>query len=102
MIQIITDSTSDLSSAQAQQLGVQVLPLTVHFGEEAFRDGIDITNADFYARLRGASTLPTTSQVNPDVFTQVFQAALDKGDQVVGIFISSELSGTCQSAVIAQ
>ena len=102
MIQIITDSTSDLSSAQAQQLGVQVLPLTVHFGEEAFRDGIDITNADFYARLRGASTLPTTSQINPDVFTQVFQAALDKGDQVVGIFISSELSGTCQSAVIAQ
>ncbi|MGN0968172.1 MAG: DegV family protein [Oscillospiraceae bacterium] len=102
MIELITDSTSDLSPALAAQLGVQVLPLTVHFGEESFRDGVDITNADFYARLRKAETLPTTSQINPETFTAVFQEVLDRGNQAVGIFISSELSGTCQSAQIAR
>lgn len=102
MIELITDSTSDLSPALAAQLGVQVLPLTVHFGEESFRDGVDITNADFYTRLRAAETLPTTSQINPETFTAVFQEVLDRGNQAVGIFISSELSGTCQSAQIAR
>lgn len=102
MIELITDSTSDLSPALAAKLGVQVLPLTVHFGEESFRDGVDITNADFYARLRKAETLPTTSQINPETFIDVFREVLDRGNQAVGIFISSELSGTCQSAQIAR
>ena len=102
MIELITDSTSDLSPALAAQLGVRVLPLTVHFGEESFRDGVDISNADFYARLRKAEKLPTTSQINPETFTAVFQEVLDRGNQAVGIFISSELSGTCQSAQIAR
>lgn len=102
MIEIITDSTSDIAPALAEELGVRVLPLTVHFGEEAFRDGLDISNADFYERLRGAQTLPTTSQINPDAFVSAFREALDRGNQVVGIFVSSELSGTFQSAVIAK
>lgn len=102
MIQLITDSTSDLSPERARALGVQVLPLTVHFGAESFRDGLDITHADFYARLRGAQTLPTTSQINPDEFVSAFQPVLERGDQVVGIFLSSELSGTYQSACIAR
>lgn len=102
MIEIITDSTSDLSPALAKELGVRVLPLTVHFGEESFRDGLDISNGDFYARLRGAQTLPTTSQINPDVFLTAFQEVLDRGNRAVGIFVSSELSGTCQSAEIAR
>lgn len=102
MIELITDSTSDISPALAEQLGVRVLPLSVHFGDESFRDGLDITNADFYARLRAAETLPTTSQINPEVFADAFQEAIDRGNQVVGIFVSSELSGTFQSAVIAR
>lgn len=102
MIELITDSTSDLSPALAAELGVRVLPLSVNFGEENFRDGIDISNADFYARLRQAETLPTTSQINPEVFCAAFREALDRGNQVVGVFISSELSGTFQSAVIAK
>lgn len=102
MVELITDSTSDLSPALAAKLGVRVLPLTVHFGEESFRDGVDISNADFYARLRKAETLPTTSQINPETFTAVFQEVLDRGNQAVGIFISSELSGTCQSALLAR
>lgn len=102
MIELITDSSSDISPELAQRLGVKVLPLTVHFGEESFRDGLDISNGEFYGRLRRAETLPTTSQVNPEVFTQEFGRALEQGKTVIGIFISSELSGTCQSALIAK
>lgn len=102
MIEIITDSTCDLTAAMAGKLGVRVLPLSVQFGEESFRDGLDITNADFYERLRNAQTLPTTSQINPDAFVSAFQEALDRGNQVVAVVVSSELSGTFQSAVIAK
>lgn len=102
MIELITDSTSDLSPALAAELGIRVLPLTVNFGEESFRDGVDISNADFYARLRESESLPTTSQINPEVFVAAFREVLDRGNQAVGIFISSGLSGTFQSAVIAK
>lgn len=102
MIELITDSTSDLSPALAAELGVRVLPLTVHFGEESFRDGVDISNAGFYEKLRAAEALPTTAQINPETFVDVFQEVLDRGNQAVGIFISSAMSGTCQSAAIAR
>jgi DegV family protein with EDD domain len=102
MIELITDSTSDLSPELARQLGVRVLPLTVLFGQESFRDGVDITHSEFYRRLRGADTLPTTTQINPEVFLSVFQQVLDRGNQAVCILIASELSGTCQSALIAK
>ena len=102
MIRIITDSTSDLSREEAAWLGVEVVPLSVLFGEESFLDGEEITHAQFYERLEGVQTLPTTAQVPPETFIQRFQAHVDAGDQVVGLFISSELSGTCQSAFIAR
>lgn len=102
MIRIVTDSTSDFTAQRAAELGVTLLPLSVHFGDEAFRDGIDITQAEFYRRLAEVDTLPTTSQVNPDVFAQIFNDCLKQGDEVLCICLSSELSGTCQSALIAQ
>ena len=102
MIRILTDSTSDLSPARAQALGVEVLPLSVHFGEETFRDGVDITNEGFYDRLAKAETLPTTSQVPPETFLQTFQRIRGEGDQILGIFLSGAMSGTCQSAMIAR
>lgn len=102
MIELITDSASDISPALAAKLGVRVLPLTVNFGEESFRDGVDISHADFYVRLQEAETLPTTAQINPDAFVDVFQEVLDRGNQAVGILISSDLSGTFQSAAIAR
>lgn len=102
MIRIVTDSTCDLRPARRETLGIDVVPLSVHFGEEVFRDGIDITNEEFYRRLSLAEKLPTTSQVNPEVFAALFQSYVDQGDEVVGIFLSSAMSGTCQSAVIAK
>ena len=74
MIHIITDSTSDLSAEQAKALGVEVMPLMVHFGEECYLDGVEITKEAFYEKLSGVETLPTTTQINPDAFVQRFQA----------------------------
>lgn len=102
MIRIITDSTCDLHPERVKALGIDVVPLSVHFGAEVFQDGIDITNAEFYKRLVQVETLPTTSQVNPETFASLFQTYVDQGDEVLGIFLASTLSGTCQSAFIAK
>lgn len=101
MIRILTDSTCDLTPDQRRDLGVEVIPLRVHFGDEVYRDGVDITNADFFARLRTAEALPHTSQINPDEFVTFFRPYLEAGDEVVGVFLSAKLSGTFQSACIA-
>ena len=102
MIRIVTDSTSDLSPQRATELGVEMIPLSVHFGEECFRDGVDISKVEFYDKLSRADKLPTTSQITPEVFEGVFRRCVEAGDEVLGIFISSDMSGTCQSANIAR
>jgi DegV family protein with EDD domain len=101
MVRIITDSTSDIPQTDGEALGITVVPLTVHFGSASFRDGIEMSKKEFYERLAAAETLPTTSQIPPGEFTALFQSLIDKGDEIVGIFISSEMSGTYQSAVVA-
>ncbi len=101
MIRIITDSTADLLPGRAKELGVEVLPLSVNFGEQSYRDGVELSAKEFYEKLAKAESLPTTSQINPDQFVEVFEKHLKAGDQVLGIFLSSDLSGTFQSAVIA-
>ena len=102
MVRIITDGTSDMSLRRGAELNVDVIPMRVFFGEESFRDGVDITREEFFARLASSQELPTTSQLSPDDFLELFQKYVDQGDQVVGIFLSTELSGTCQSACIAR
>lgn len=102
MIHIITDGTSDISAQRAAELNIDVIPMRVFFGQESFLDGVDITREEFFARLASSDELPTTSQLNPDDFLELFQKYADQGDQVVGIFLSTELSGTCQSACIAR
>jgi len=73
----------------------------VNFEDKSYLDGIDLTNEAFFEMLANADKLPTTSQINPDAFSRVFKEYTDSGDDVVGIFISSKLSGTCNSAVVA-
>jgi DegV family protein with EDD domain len=102
MVRIITDSTSDITQEEGAALGVTVVPLTVNFGSESFRDGIDLSKKEFFKKLATVETLPTTSQVPPGEFAALFQRFADAGDEVVGIFISSEMSGTYQSAVVAR
>ena len=101
MIRIVTDSTCDLLQSEQAQLGVDVLPLTLNFAGHIYKDGIDLTHAQFYEKLAKSSKLPTTSQINPGEFAQYFEKCVAAGDEVVGIFLSGELSGTYQSAMIA-
>lgn len=101
-IKIITDSTCDLSKSLVKKYDIEVVPLTVNFGEEGFRDGLDISSEEFFKRLRLSEELPFTSQVNPAHFEEVFKTLLDTEDHLVGIFISSTFSGTYNSAVIAR
>jgi len=101
-IKIITDSTSDLPKNMMEELGVSFVPLKVLFGEEVYRDSIDLSNPEFYAKMSTQKKLPTTAQVNPGEFIEEFKEHLAQGDEVIGIFISSKLSGTYSSAVIAK
>lgn len=102
MIRIITDSTSDLTLEMAASLGIDIISLPVYFGAEKFRDGIDLSRSQFYHKLSAAKELPKTSQINPNEFAAIFSQYLEQGDEVFGVFLSSELSGTFQSAMIAK
>lgn len=102
MIRILTDSAADILPAEAAELGIDVVPLNVTFEDgEAIRDGMDMAPAEFYARLAECRRLPTTSQPSPELFEQYFAETAAAGDEVIGIFISHELSGICQCARIA-
>ena len=98
-IRIIVDSTADLMPNVRQW--VHVVPLTVHFGEEEFVDGVTIDKKVFYERLVESDVLPTTSQATPDAFMQALEEAKAAGESAVVITLSSQLSGTYQSACIA-
>lgn len=100
-VRLITDTGCDLDQAQADALGVILIPMTIRFGTEEFRAGVDISNETFYKRLAAASELPTTSQPTPYDFEAAFQKIKDRGDQAVVLCVSSSLSGTYQSAMIA-
>ncbi|MGM9651338.1 MAG: DegV family protein [Faecousia sp.] len=98
-VRIIVDSTADVSPWIRERL--TVVPLTVYFGDEEYLDGVTITRREFYEKLIESDVLPHTSQATPDVFAQVFAQVADRGEKAVVITISSRLSGTYQSAVIA-
>ena len=98
-VRIIVDSTTDLPEQTVRR--VTVVPLSIHFGEQQYVSGVDIDARKFYEMLVEGDVLPTTSQPTPYAFTQVFQEAVDAGDTVVCITVSSKLSGTYQSACIA-
>lgn len=99
MVQIIIDSTVDLPDDARG--AYRVVPLTVHFGDEAFVDGVTIDRERFYERLVESDILPTTSQATPASFDEVFCEVARAGDSAVVLTISSKLSGTYQSACIA-
>lgn len=101
-IKIITDSTSDINLDLAKELDITIVPLRVIFDEQEYFDGVDITNEQFYDKLVVSKNLPTTSQPAPEQYIPYFEEAKAKGDSVIVITISSKLSGTYQSAVIAK
>ena len=96
---IIIDSTTDLVPEYKER--VSVVPLIVNFGEEEYIDGVTINYKTFYEKLIESDVLPTTSQANPDAFMKEFEKVKEAGESAVVITLSSKLSGTYQSAMIA-
>ena len=96
---IIVDSTADCVPEIEQR--VHVVPLTVHFGQEEYVDGVTIDHKTFYKKLVESDVLPTTSQATPEAFIQEFEKAKKAGEAAVVITLASEFSGTYQSATIA-
>ena len=101
-IRVVTDSTADLTPELVERYGITVVPLTVFADGKAYKDKIDITNEEFYALLQSSKELPTTSQPSPAAFADVYrQLAAEGAEQIIAIHISTALSGTYQSSVLA-
>lgn len=98
-IAIVTDSTAYIPAEYVRQHNITVAPQVLIWDNQTFRDGIDIGSDEFFSRLKTAKVMPSTSQVSPASMQSLFQPLVDQGFEVVGIFISSKLSGTLQSAV---
>lgn len=101
-VQIITDSTSDLTEQEQRELNVHMLHMRVIFEDGVYTDGVDITKEQFYEKQAQAKILPKTTQVNPQEYCDTFEPLLAGGDEVVAILMSSRLSGTFQSAQIGK
>jgi DegV family protein with EDD domain len=96
-VSIVTDSTCDIPRALAEELRISVVPLTIAFGAEQYRDGIDLDADAFYQRLAGSHALPTTSQPPPALFRYVYEHLASRGD-VVSVHLSHKFSGTVETA----
>lgn len=99
---IVTDSTSYIPPEVTQKYGITIAPQVLIWDNQTYRDGVDIQPVEFYTRLQTAKVMPSTSQVSPTTVQEIFQGLVDKGLSVLGIFISSKLSGTLQSAIQAK
>jgi len=95
---IVLDSTCDAPEGWLDQAGLYMVPLKVHFGDQMFRDGIDMTYKEFFARLEQSEVLPTTSQPTAGEFTTVYEEALRHYEHVFSLHISGEMSGTVRAA----
>jgi len=103
-IAVVTDSTADLPAPLREELGIATIPLSVLWGNETLKDGVDIDAETFYRRLKVDKELPKTSQPSAGEFVDFFRrvAGEQNADTVVGFFISGALSGTISSAEIAR
>ncbi|HOC08387.1 MAG: DegV family protein [Clostridiales bacterium] len=101
-IRIVTDSTCDLPDEVLKEYNIAVAPLTVRFGQQSFKDRVEITTKEFFEKMGKSKEVPSTSQVSVGEFTDIFKALGENGGTVLGLFLSSRLSGTYQSAVIAR
>jgi DegV family protein with EDD domain len=100
-VRIVTDSACDLSQALVDKHGIEVVPLSIRFGDEEFVDRTELSVDEFYARMAKSDALPETAAPSPGAFEQAFRSLGSGGDEVVCINLSAALSATMQSAVTA-
>jgi DegV family protein with EDD domain len=99
MVKIVTDSCSDITPELAQRFGIIVVPLYVQFGNEVYRDNVDLATEEFYHRLIQSKTIPTTSTVTPDFFAELFTKLTEETKEILTITLSEMYSGTYGSAL---
>ena len=97
-VMVVTDSTADLPAETVQELDITVVPLLVIFGDQAYRDGVDMTSEEFFRRLPETQELPRTSQPSPGDFQQVYERLAEQTDRILSIHVSSRFSGTAETA----
>jgi DegV family protein with EDD domain len=95
---VVTDSTADLPDEWRSRYGIEVVPLKVLFGKETFRDRVDMTDEQFFARLAKSTSLPTTSAPSPGEFAEVYQRLARDHDGCISIHIGEQLSATAEAA----
>src|SRR4030042_163515 len=98
-VKVVTDSGADIAPGRVADLGIAVIPVLVRFGEETLRDGIDITNDQFYERLVSSKVLPTTSVPSLDMFARTYARLAEDTDEILVIMLSSKLSGIHNAAL---
>jgi DegV family protein with EDD domain len=101
VVRIVTDSTADLTPEQQRAAGITVVPLNVHFGDEVFRDHVDLSTDEFFRRLKASPQLPHTSQPSVGAFEEAYRSLRQGGDEIVSVHLSSKVSGTYNSALMA-
>ncbi|WP_019639084.1 DegV family protein [Paenibacillus fonticola] len=101
---IVADSTADIPKATVVEYGIHIVPMRLTIGEESFLEGIDISADEFYEKLTKSRELPKSSQTSPSQYAEVYRSLLDQhpGSPIVSIHISSGMSGTYQSALLAK
>jgi len=101
-IVIVTDSTADIPKSIVEENNIVIVPLTVTYRGKTYKDGVDLSTEELVKFLNESDELPKTSQVNPNEFYNVYKKLLDEGKEIISIHLSSGISGTYQSALIAK
>lgn len=101
MLKIVTDGAADMPPEWEKEFDIQVIPINIQFGEKTYLQYIDIDNAGFYKMVDETKTVPKTSQPSPHQFTEFYKKIAQKGDTIISIHVTSKLSGTYASAVLA-
>ena len=102
MIQFVVDSSADYQMDELREKGLRLVPLPIMLAGETYVDGVNLGRDQFYQLMEETGAFPSTSQPSPQEFLDIFLEAKEKGDDVICILLSSELSGTCQTAVLAK
>ncbi|MNM49040.1 DegV domain-containing protein [compost metagenome] len=101
---IVADSTADVPQEMVKEYGIHIVPMRLSFGDQSYIEGVDITVEEFYDKLTKSRDLPTTSQTSPSQYVDIYRDLLQKnpGSPIISIHISSGMSGTYQSALLAK
>jgi DegV family protein with EDD domain len=97
-IGVVTDSTADFPGDARERLGIEMVPLSVIWDRDTFRDKVDLSIDEFYRLMKERTTLPTTSAPAPGLFEEVYERMLGEVDHVISVHLGDKLSATCQSA----